>query len=174
MRPWLPFLALGACVADPGGLVGSWRELPHDDGKPVEHREVMRFDLEGTYTNGEQRGSYSVEHGVLAVDVEERHDELPYRVDEQRLLLGAFTADDDGADPIATWTLHEVVGGDDEDLTYELHADHTALVQASGAWNGTDIGGWSRSGEWILIALPHGEIALMLHGGALGVPYERL
>jgi hypothetical protein len=176
MRRAVVFLAilLPACAGspDPGGdVVGTW----HRDGRTLTfsadgHATDERADGQrwsGTYTTGE--GQLTLITGDDALE-----QRTAYLADDQHLLLDLATPDDDGADPVATWTSTSMSGTSQLSTTLILRADHTAHLEQIGvtdrdAYDGT----WDEHDGDITVTSGSAVVHFALYQGYVGTLFDR-
>jgi len=185
----LPLAACGGGSPEPGGdVVGSWREMSYEDPPPpVDQLAVLTFADDGSYhdKDSSEVGTFTVDGGEISLVDGTNTATTQYYADGSRLLFGLLAPDDDGADPVATWTGYFLNNGTRTDTTATLKDDATVrFEQVTGTMPAdTYDGTWTQTGDFVELTFEvddgqGGTITLHLHSalyaGFIGGMYEKI
>jgi hypothetical protein len=179
-RAWLTLLlATAACGGGSslgGDVGGSWRAV-------LGNRDVYTFAADGTWTldtqAGTHSGTYSTASDAITLDELGVIVTLPYAVNDDVLFMPAFVPDDDGADPVASWTGFSANPQIRTDIRAIFADDMTVhLVNVHGATSDSFDGTWQQTGETVESTFDiEGSVSVVdqtLRGGLLGTAFDRV
>jgi hypothetical protein len=164
-------------------VVSTWRQLPSPFSSaptPEADRRVYTFYDDGTYTLDNEpiqanAGTYTMISGRIDLASVTRTIAYDYYADDEMMLLYAFDADDDGADPMGTWTGWTVVDDVYRDAYLEIRDDGTVTyteVYSFGTYPRE--GTWQQIGDAVRMAFSDWTPVVRIRDGHLGDGWERL